>query len=452
MRSLFASTLAVLVGGLSLSGLAAGCGDSSGEGGGGGGGNGAGLSDPGRICIDNATIATVNDETSDTLQAGLQIRFRVLDGNGDPVRPLDTSAESTDISIINNETNIPFGAGDEGDSISAAGPPSALELYSVLVLDMSHSIFQNGLEDDVLDGARAYITEALNNAPEGVSHKIAIFAIGSPDSEKQISTDFTSSGMELGGNLDTLRNDGDRGTTDLYTSYILALRFLEDNTPAANSKDLVVERFLVMISDGSHEAGNGAALRELALTEKALSPSTKIAIGLAGNLSPCALEELAGRPESDCQNPLAGCREGLSCNPETAAPASCTQYIPDVEGADIAEVFQTVATRALGIADSNYQVAVCTPVALGNSSLTLVIDVDGAQDAETLAYDADALSGNVQKCDPNAINGFEIPVGEGGGGAGGGPEGGGGAGGGDAGGGGAGTGGSGGAGGAGGAP
>jgi hypothetical protein len=399
----------------SLLALAPGCGDSSGEGGAGGGGGGVGLEAPDRVCIDNSLLATVPP-------AGLQIAFRVLDDNGDPVRELVTGPDSTgDVLIINDEKGIPFGQGNEGDSVSSLGPPSNMEIYSALVLDMSDSIFEANLVDEVIDGARAYVKEVVENGDPAFPHEVVIIAFGRPELVEIIQP-FTSDTDELYGALEVLRSSESRGTTDLYGAYLMGI----DNLDLAGSEDAVIERFLVLISDGAHEAGATEVLREIALAAKHNSLSTKFTIGVQGNYDPCALEELAGRPDGGCKNPLKGCREGITCTPNTEPPPSCTQFQDNVEGSALTEAFAGFAERVAGISKSNYAVGVCTPVAIGSSSVTIRVNVDGAEDAETLPYSTknpNILTGAVNECDPEVVKNFELPPepegGAGGGGVGG---------------------------------
>jgi hypothetical protein len=391
--------------GLALSSLGVACGDSSGTGGSGGtGGAGAGETGTTRICIDSEQLYVVPP-------AGLQIRFRVLDDNGEAVREL---TQAGDVTIINDEKNEPFGTGDEGDSVSSLGPPSDLELYSILVLDMSDSIVNAGNQDKVIDGARAYVKQVLDNGSSEYPHNVALVVFGRPESIALLQ-DFTSSTDELLGALDGLRGTESLGTTDLYQAYMTSLAYLDEQAFETTG---VTERLLVLISDGAHEAGGTATLREQALDMKNSSGATKLTIGIRGNYDACALEELAGAPAGTCINSLKGCREGITCTTEAPPPVSCTQFQSDVDPDELEEAFRKFAERAEGIARSNYAVGVCTPVALGTSSVTVRLDVDGAQASTTLPYGTEFLDGNLSQCDAEAVKAVAPPP-LGGGGAGG---------------------------------
>lgn len=389
-------------------GLAGACGDDSATGG--AGGDGAGSSTgPDKVCIDRATLAPVPP-------AGLKVSFRVLDGFGDPVRPLDGS-NGKDIVVINDEKGTPFGSANEGDAVSDVGVVSDVQIYSALVLDMSDSIFNAGVVDDVIDGAVTFVNSVVVNADPSFRHNVAIIAFGAPD-QLELVQDFTQDGNALLNELDALRSAPSRGTTDLYDAYRLGIELVD----IEGDPDAVVERFVVLLTDGEHEAGAGATLRELALASKDDSTANKYVIGIRGAYNLCALEELAGPPPT-CAGTLIGCRRGISCNPDTPTPDSCTQFQPDVEPGALNDAFQKIADRAEGIARSNYEVGVCTPVALGNSSLTIRVDVDGAKDSESLPYSPAkwGLTGAVNQCDATAVkNSDAVPPPEGGGGMGGG--------------------------------
>lgn len=392
--------------GVAFSSLGLACGDSSGTGGtAGSGGAGAGQSGPDRICIDSDQLYIVPP-------AGLQLRFRVLDDNGEAVRELRPDG---DVTILNDETGLEFDAGDEGKAISSLGTPSDLELYSILVLDMSDSIVNNNNQDKVIDGARAYIEQVLENGSGEYPHNVALVVFGRPDSISLLQ-DFTASTDELLGALENLRGSESLGTTDLYQAYMTALAYLDEQAFGTTG---VTERLIVLISDGAHEAGGAATLREQALAMKNASGATKLTIGIQGNYDACALEELAGAPAGKCVNSLKGCREGITCTTEVPPPVSCTQFQADVAPDELEEAFRKFAERAEGIARSNYAVGVCTPVALGKSSVTIRVDVDGAKASTTLPYGTEFLDGNLADCNAEEVKEATPPPLGGAGGAGG---------------------------------
>jgi hypothetical protein len=419
MRSRLAlSSSGVALGlGLAFSSLGIACGDSSASGGAGGtGGAGAGESGPERICIDSEQLFVVPP-------AGLQLRFRVLDDNGEAVRELRES----DVIIINDEKDAPFEEGNEGESVSSLGPASDLELYSILVLDMSDSIVNEGNQDKVIEGARAYVEQVLENSTSAYPHNVALVVFGRPESIGLLQ-DFTTSTDELYGALLSLEGSESLGTTDLYQAYMTSLSYLDEQAFETSG---VTERLLVLISDGAHEAGGTATLRKQALDMKNASGATKLTIGIRGNYDACALEELAGAPAGKCINSLKGCREGITCTTEVAPPVSCTQFQADVDPDELEAAFRNFAARAEGIARSNYAVGVCTPVALGSSSVTVRVDVDGTKASTTLPYGTEFLDGNLSQCDAEDVKGATPPplggaggMSEGGGGAGGMPMGG----------------------------
>lgn len=388
---------------LAAGGLA-GCGDDTGGEGGGGGSTGSG-SIQGRLCIDRVTPAGI------VPPAGVKVGFRVLSEYGEPLRPLVPE----DVVVYNDEKGTPFGSGSEGDAVSDVAPIDEVELYSVLALDFSSSIVNNGVVDDMIDGAQAYVDAVVSKPEAKFKHNVAIVIFGTPD-ETGIALEFTQDASTLLARLEQLRSQPSLGSTDLYGAYVRSLEYLLDQGGTAG----VVERFLVLLTDGTHEAGNAAARREAALTLKRSAPATIYTIGVQGNYDACGLEELAGRGASTCGSPLGGCREGLLCNANSPPPPSCPQFISQVDPAALEGAFQSIAERAAGISRSNYEIAVCTPVAIGSSSLTLEVTVDRARDTEVVPYSARDLNGAVQSCDPQDVLEAEPLPGTGGGGGGGG--------------------------------
>jgi hypothetical protein len=387
---------------LLVAGGLGGCGDDTGgEGGGGGGSTGSGIQ--GRLCIDRVTPAGI------VPPAGVKVGFRVLSEYGEPLRPLVPE----DVVVFNDEKGTPFGEGSEGDAVSDVAPIDDVELYSVLALDFSSSIVDNGVVDDMIDGAIAYVDAVVSKPEAKFKHNVAIVIFGAPD-EGGVVEAFTNDDNVLKAALEDLRDQPSLGSTDLYTAYIDSLAYLVQQ----GEGDGVVERFLVLLSDGTHEAGGAATLREDAIAVKRVAPATIYTIGIRGNYDACGLEELAGRGDSTCGSPLGGCREGLLCNPESPPPPSCTQFISQVDPAALETAFAGVAERAAGISRSNYEIAVCTPVAIGSSSLTLQVTVDRDRDTEVVPYSARDLTGAVQSCDPQDVLDAEPLPGTGGGGGG----------------------------------
>ncbi len=334
------------------------------------------------LCVDRLSVKMVPP-------AGLKVEFRLLDCEGNPVRQLTPG----DVNVINDEKGLPFGQGGEGDSISDIGENSAVELYSVLTLDLSNSIGEGELRDAVIDGAKAFVEEVVTKQTGVLRHNVAIVAFGSP-TQVTLEQDFSSDDSALNAKLEELRGSPMRGSTDLYGAYMLAL----DTVALKGTADAIVERFVVLMTDGTHEAGDEANRRQAALNKKEATAATVYSIGIQGNYDGCKLEELAG-PQSG-----GGCRVGAACQAGTAPPASCPNFISDVSQADLGAAFADVADKAAALARSNYAVGICTPVAFGSPSLTLDIDVDGRTASEALTYFAEGvLTGDVNGCDVSGI-------------------------------------------------
>jgi len=172
--------------------------------------NGSGSS--GRLCLDVKPLRIVPP-------AGLNVRFRLLDCDGNAVRPLTES----DVAVWNNEKNAPFGQGGEGDSVSGVGENSNIELYSVVVLDLSNSIFEAGAIDAVIDGAKAFVEATVTKPEAALKHRVALIAFGRPD-RIILELAFTQDDKALVAKLEALRVSPPRGTTDLYGAYMLALK------------------------------------------------------------------------------------------------------------------------------------------------------------------------------------------------------------------------------------
>ena len=303
--------------------------------------------------------------------AAVRVTFRVLDCNGYPVRYLTPA----DMVVINDEKGEAFGDGGEGGGASAPDVPSEFGFYSILALDMSDSIFNNNALDSVIDGAQIFVQKMVVEPGPELKHHVALLVFGRTDAI-QVVLSFTDDAAALHDKLEELRAGESLGTTNLYGAYMKALEEVMDV-----GKDLeLVERSVVILTDGTHEAGAEDELRQEALNAKKDSEDSGtlnvFSIGIKGNYAQEKLEELASKPD---------------------------YFALADDAASLEDVFQDVAERVEAIAHSNYVVGVCTPVELGTPSLTIQVSVDGAVGDVTVDYPTDELSGDVASCDWDSI-------------------------------------------------
>ncbi|HPB50530.1 MAG TPA: VWA domain-containing protein, partial [Myxococcota bacterium] len=337
---------------------------------------GCGNSNQGSDVSENIDIIQTNCLSFDRVShhvyppAGIQIGFRLLDCDGYPVKRLGES----NLTVINDEKGQPFGKGKKGGGVSAPGTPSEFGLYSILVLDMSDSIFRNDAVDDVLDGAKVFVKKVVSDADEGLKHKVAIMVFGMP-SKTEIVQDFTDDAAVLNNVLDGLRSSSSLGTTDLYGSYQKAAAAV-----AAKGGDLdVVERSVIILTDGTHEAGDEENMRGNALTAKAQYEDagvTFFSIGIKGEYDEERIRELASKAD---------------------------YFVLADDASSLTGIFGDISARVKALADSNYVVGVCTPVVFGSPTLTLKVNLDGTTADHTLAYSVGNLTGDVANCNPDWI-------------------------------------------------
>lgn len=229
--------------------------------------------------------------------AGLRVVFRVTDCDGYPIRKLTPQ----DVQMINDAKGEPFGAGGEGGGASAPSTPSEYGLYSMLVLDMSDSIFNADAVDDVLNGAQLFVQRAVEQAPEGLKQNVGLMIFGRTAGTR-IVQDFTADHTVLYQQIDALRSGQSLGTTNLYGAYTMAIQaVLAEGTSLE-----LTERSVVILTDGTHEAGDEENQRQIALAAKAAAESTStdargsltvFSVGIRGNYDESKLRELATKPE-----------------------------------------------------------------------------------------------------------------------------------------------------------
>lgn len=305
--------------------------------------------------------------------SGVAVAFRAITPEGDPVPRLGLD----DVVVLNDETGRPFSASAEGGAAHTLGENDAVEAHSILVLDFSSSIFNAGSAPEVVRGAQAYIDASLLAAEGGLPHKLSIVAFGAPDRTEQI-IGFTDDQAALHAALDTALTAGNRGTTDLYGAYIEAVHLVD----AQGSEHTLTDRFVVLLTDGTHEAGDTAQRRSEALTAQRGSDATIFALGIDGDYDADRLRELASRN---------------------------AHFFQVAESDGLVDAFEDAAERTLALSRSNYVVGICTPVALGEPTVTLQV-TSGNDVAElTLPYPTEELSGEIQGCDPGEVADAAFP-------------------------------------------
>lgn len=308
------------------------------------------------------------DQVAPALQppAGLRLRFRALKCDGSALdEPLDDSA----ITVLNDLTGKPFGAGDEGGESFFLADSSLYSVYTVLALDLSDSIFEAGVDGTVLDAAKAFVEELLSGVAD--NHQVALLAFGS-SANTVLAQGFTDNKAELLEALSALGGTR-RGSTDLYGAYLAALTEVRSVEMDQN----LILRTLVLVTDGTHEAGDTVVRHSQAVAARAAQPPVEIfTVGVEGAYDEAAVQELA---------------------------TDADHFVP-VEDADtLLEALTELTNRLEAISDSNYVVGICTPVELGTGSVTLVVDTAEGRDAVTVLYETGALTGDLADCTAQAV-------------------------------------------------
>ena len=137
----------------------------------------------------------------------------------------------------------------------------------------------------------------------------------------------------------------------------------------------LVERAVVLITDGTHQAGNETALRTEALETRKQSKVDIFTIGVEGDYNKERVRELASRPEYF--------------------------YETTVDG--VSGEFQKIAAGIVELASRNYVVGICTPVDIGAPTLTIRVSRGDLLATETLSYSTHSLDGNTTDCNPNEV-------------------------------------------------
>ena len=317
--------------------------------------------------------------------AGLQLRFsvRMSDGTDPPELGPD------DIEVTNDEAGRDFGDSYADGSRSAPRLPTDFTLLSVLVLDFSDSVFKAELQEHIRAGVAGYL-EALLVPADGdpaelttikEHHRLAVVQLGRTQ-EVKVALDFTAGPAEIEQAVAAMAATGGLGTTNLYAGYGAGIDAVTREEVATQS----VQRVVIVVTDGAHQAGNAEELRTQALAsrERTASAVFSIGVGASDRLEP--VRELASQPQFF--------------------------HATDAEG--VARAFQEIAGDIVGLARGNYVVGICTPVELGSPTLTLRVTTGGLSAAQTVAYATDTLDGNTTECDPDQVAAADAGAGAGG--------------------------------------
>ena len=213
------------------------------------------------------------------------------------------------------------------------------------------------------------------------NHRLALVQLGRTQ-EVKVVLDFTADPAEIEQAVAAMAATGGLGTTNLYAGYGVGIDAVTREEVATQS----VQRVVIVVTDGAHQAGNAEELRAqaLALRERTASAVFSIGVGASDRLEP--VRELASQPQFF--------------------------HATDAEG--VARAFQEIAGDIVGLARRNYVVGICTPVELGSPTLTLRVTTDGLSAAQTVAYATDTLDGNTTDCDPDQVAAADAGTGAGG--------------------------------------
>lgn len=317
-------------------------------------------------------------EVAEPLQvggAGIQLSFSVAMSDGTPPPQLVPDQ----IEIINNEVGTDFRRSTEGGSRSEPGLPADIRLLTVFVLDFSDSIFDANAQDMIQRGVEKYLDSLLVKSPDDDadltiikdSHDVAIVQLGSTQSVN-LTLDFTNNPVTIMQTVNDMIATGALGTTNLYKGYMLGINTAEEKEVAAELE----KRAVILITDGTHQAGDEDTLRTQAMHAKEQSTIDIFTIGIDGDYKKERVQELASQHRYF--------------------------YETSVEGVSIE--FQRIAAGIVELARRNYVIGICTPVDIGNPTLTINVSTGDLFASETLAYSTQTLDGNTTDCDPDRVS------------------------------------------------
>jgi hypothetical protein len=298
--------------------------------------------------------------------AGLRVTFRLLDCEGLPVGKLSAGQ----VTVINDDTGQPFGAGHDEPMVSEPLSARDLDLRLLLLVDLSSSALNLGLAPNILQAARTLVT-ALAQSPARTV-RVALWTMGSPSKTVQV-LDFTSDLDQVLASLTQLEASPGLGARDLYGGFTKGLNALAQLEGTGSD-----QKVLALFAAGLHETGGAAALAQQAVQlRQGLESSEGLQVLVLGSADSgfSSLQQLASRPE----------------------------YAFNTTGADWAQVAGKAGKALSNALGSNYVLGVCTPLVFGSPTLTLDVKVGTASVAKQLPYSVEGFTGDLSQCDPKVL-------------------------------------------------
>ena len=326
-------------------------------------GTGGGGLNPASDCTE---LVFKNLEGSTHPPAGVRVVFSVSTCDDQPVSGLLTEGN---FEILNDETGQPFGS--EGDAAPTLGESTDFSFYTVVLIDLSYSVVNNGTLQDELDGAQKLIDRLVSEPSDSrKKHNVALYVFGST-AASELWQPFTKDATLLTQRLDALRADPGRGSTNLYGAYTAGLNLV--GTIGIGS-DARVLRAMVLMTDGTHETGDADELRLTALDQRDSMNVDIYTIGLKGDYDSASLSELASSP---------------------------TNFVLAEDSEAVITAFDGIAQSVEAWAKSNYVIGVCSPLEGPGRGLTFTASMGGYSGGFTVNYDATGF--NLVNCDPALI-------------------------------------------------
>lgn len=312
----------------------------------------------------NSDITLTLKEVKSVPPAGVRVTFSVQRDDGEPVSPLN----SRDFEVINDVTGRSFLS--EGGGTPFLAQTTDLKPYTILALDMSDSIFAKKRQAEVIAAAKGLVKSLVADPPERQKHQLALYAFGST-SESKLVHDFSADGDELATSLDEIASY-DRGGTNLYGAYMMSLGHVREPRP----EDPTVLRSVVLLTDGTHEAGDKDALERQALESLKQGGVNVYVVGIKGDYDEGTLKKLV----NDSDN-----------------------FFLVNDGEEILARFQQISEQLYNLINNTYVFGLCSPVERGSPSIS--ITHKDAKEPLKVDYSVQepGWTGNVSQCNPEAI-------------------------------------------------
>ncbi len=297
--------------------------------------------------------------------ANVSVFFRVTDNASNPIDGLQATNFSLFEQGRNDECFSQVSSSESFASIS--NNPQIFSNQTLLLLDLSNSVLENGL-DQLKDASANFINALMPDSPNP-SVQMAIYGFDGQDRLIEIQRLSANKGVLLAAIENISPAISQDPSTDLYGSVIRITEIASLMVQQARRNSYVAAASVVLFTDGTDQAARYTRQRALDVVDNADSDIAYYTIGLGDEIDEEVLQRIGKTFSAFASN-----------------------------SGELQETFESISQRLLSSANSYYLLEYCSPKRNGSGSNNLVIELnyDGKSGAVQTSFLADGFTTGCQ--------------------------------------------------------